>query len=157
MRAVIQRVTAARVAVGGETVGEIERGLLVLVAVAPGDTDQEAAWLAAKLVDLRIFADQAGKFARSVREIGGAILVVSQFTLYGDLRKGRRPSFSDAAPPELAEQLYDAVIRRIGVLEVPVRQGRFGAAMEVSLTNDGPVTLILDSPQFPLGAVAPER
>lgn len=146
MRAVVQRVTGAHVTVGGDRVGSIERGLLVLVGVAAGDADDDAAWLAAKLVDLRIFPDDAGKFARSVREIDGAILVVSQFTLYGDTRKGRRPSFTDAAPPERAALLYDRVLHRIGQLGVPVQGGRFGAHMQVQLTNDGPVTLILDSP-----------
>lgn len=147
MRAVVQRVTGALVTVGGDRVAEIDRGLLVLVAVAQGDREADGAWLAAKLVDLRIFADEAGKFAKSVREIGGAILVVSQFTLYADTRKGRRPSFTAAAAPDLAEQLYEGVVRHIDQAGVPVHHGRFGADMQVCLTNDGPVTLILDSPE----------
>lgn len=146
MRAVVQRVTGALVTVAGNRVGEIDRGLLVLVAVAAQDTDQDAAWLAAKLVDLRIFADEAGKFAKSVRDIQGAILLVSQFTLYADTRKGRRPSFTDAAAPDVAERLYERVIWCIDRSGVPIRHGRFGADMQVHLTNDGPVTLILDSP-----------
>jgi D-tyrosyl-tRNA(Tyr) deacylase len=156
MRAVVQRVAAALVTVAGEVVGEIGRGLLVLVAVAPGDTERDAAWLAGKLIELRIFADTTGKFAHSVREIGGSILVVSQFTLYGDIRKGRRPSFSNAAAPALAERLYDSVMRHIETAGVPVRGGRFGAHMQVQLTNDGPVTLIVDSPGLatPAGADA---
>jgi D-tyrosyl-tRNA(Tyr) deacylase len=157
MRAVVQRVAAALVTVDGDPVGEIDRGLLVLLAVAPDDTDQDAAWLAAKLVDLRIFADEAGKFAKSVRDIGGAVLVVSQFTLYADTRKGRRPSFAEAAAPELARRHYESVIRGIHDSGVPVRQGRFGATMQVTLTNDGPVTLIIDSPTVTVAATGPER
>jgi D-tyrosyl-tRNA(Tyr) deacylase len=146
MRAVVQRVTGAYVTVGGEIIGEIGHGLVALVAVAPTDTEREAAWLAAKLVDVRVFADAGGTFARSVRDMAGAILVVSQFTLYADTRKGRRPSFSGAAEPEQAERLYRSVMRHIEGRGVPVCGGRFGAHMEVKLVNDGPVTLILDSP-----------
>lgn len=149
MRAVIQRVTKASVNVDGDCVGQIGPGIVALVAVAPGDSDHDAAWLAAKLIDLRIFSDDAGKFAKSVRDIAGAILVISQFTLYGDARKGRRPSFTDAATPELAQRLYESVIRHIDRAGIPVGCGRFGAHMQVQLTNDGPVTLILDSPAHP--------
>lgn len=149
MRAVIQRVTAASVTVDGDCIGRIGPGLLVLVAVAAGDSERDAEWLAAKLADLRIFSDAAGKFARSVRDIRGGILVISQFTLYGDTRKGRRPSFTDAAAPDLARHLYDRVVHHLQRAGIPVASGRFGAHMEVQLTNDGPVTLIIDSPAQP--------
>ena len=145
MRAVVQRVAGASVSVGDAVVGEIRHGLLVLVAVAPPDAEGDADWLSRKLVGLRIFNDAAGKFARSVKEVGGSILLVSQFTLYADTRKGRRPSFSGAAAPEHAERLYEAVIQHVAATGIPVARGRFGAAMRVTLTNDGPVTLILDS------------
>jgi len=149
MRAVVQRVRSAAVRVDGERVGAIERGLLVLLGVAVGDGDAEADWLAAKLAGLRIFADAAGNFAHSVGEVGGAVLVVSQFTLCADTRKGRRPSFTAAAPPPLAEALYRRFAMRLAALGVAVEMGRFGAAMEVSLINDGPVTIIVDTPAKP--------
>ncbi|HVS37668.1 MAG TPA: D-aminoacyl-tRNA deacylase [Gemmataceae bacterium] len=145
MRAVIQRVRSARVVVGDEVVGAVGRGLLVLLGVAPTDTAVEAQWLADKIVGLRIFADDDGKMNRSVADVGGGVLVVSQFTLYGDCRKGRRPSFVGAAPPEIAEPLYDVFLNAVRALGVPVAAGRFGAMMQVELVNDGPVTLILDS------------
>ena len=144
MRAVVQRVAWARVRVGGESVGEIGPGLLVLVGAAGGDTTADAAALADKLAGLRILPDEGGRMNRSVAEAGGGVLVVSQFTLLGDLRRGRRPSFTDAAPPETAEPLVEEVVehlRRAGVL---CATGRFGAHMEVELLNDGPVTLILE-------------
>lgn len=145
MRACIQRVSEAQVSAGGEVIGRIGTGLLVLLGVGSEDGEAEATWLAEKVVGLRIFEDHAGKMNRSLAEAGGAMLVVSQFTLYGDCRRGRRPSFTEAAPPELAEQLYEAfvsVVRRGGV---EVATGRFREHMLVSLVNDGPVTLWLDT------------
>ena len=145
MRAVLQRVHQARVRVGDEVTGEIGRGLLVLLGVAQGDTPEQARWLAEKIVGLRIFQDDEGKMNRDVSEAGGSVLVVSQFTLYGDCRKGRRPSFIDAAPPETAIPLYEQFIEAVRALGVPVATGRFGAMMDVELVNAGPVTLIVDS------------
>jgi D-tyrosyl-tRNA(Tyr) deacylase len=145
MRALLQRVSRARVLVAGEEVGVIGRGLLVLLGVARGDTAEQARWLAEKVVSLRLFEDDDGKMNRDVTEAGGGVLVVSQFTLYGDCRKGRRPSFLDAALPEAAEPLYQAFIDGVRSLGVPTATGRFGAMMQVELVNDGPVTLIVDS------------
>jgi D-tyrosyl-tRNA(Tyr) deacylase len=145
MRAVLQRVSRARVVVGEEVVGQIGRGLLVLLGVARGDTPAQAEWLADKVVGLRIFEDAEGKMNRDVTEAGGAVLVVSQFTLYGDCRKGRRPSFIDAAPPEEAVPLYEAFVNAVKARGVPVATGQFQAMMAVELVNDGPVTLIVDS------------
>jgi D-tyrosyl-tRNA(Tyr) deacylase len=146
MRVVLQRVSRAEVRVGGRVTGAIAAGYVVLVGFAPTDTDETLAWMAEKIVGLRLFADDDGKMNRSLAEIGGGLLVVSQFTLYGDARKGRRPSFTDAAPPELAVPLYErfvALLReRAGGL--PVATGEFGAMMEVELVNDGPVTLQLE-------------
>ena len=146
MRLVLQRVSQARVVVAGETVGEIGAGLLVLLGVTHSDTIDNARWLAEKTLGLRIFADEDGKMNRSVLDAGGSVLVVSQFTLYGDCHKGRRPSFIQAAPPEIAVPLYEAFIDAIRALGVPVATGRFGAMMDVELINDGPVTLILENP-----------
>jgi D-tyrosyl-tRNA(Tyr) deacylase len=145
MRAVVQRVTKARVMVEDAVVGEIGPGLLVLLGVAPIDTPAEANWLADKIVGLRIFRDDDDKMNRSVVDVKGGVLVVSQFTLYGDCRKGRRPSFIGAAPPELAETLYEAFVTAVKAVGVPTATGRFGAMMQVELTNDGPVTLIVDT------------
>ena len=145
MRAVVQRVTRARVVIEGETVGEIGRGLLVLLGVTHSDTAEVAAWLADKIVGLRVFNDADGKMNLSVADVGGGVLVVSQFTLYGDCQKGRRPSFIDAARPEVAIPLYEAFVNGVRALGVPAATGRFGAMMQVELVNDGPVTLILDS------------
>jgi D-tyrosyl-tRNA(Tyr) deacylase len=145
MRAVVQRATRARVVIDGETVGEIGPGLVVLLGVTHTDTADTATWLADKVVGLRIFNDDDGKMNRSVADVGGGVLVVSQFTLYGDCQKGRRPSFIDAARPELAVPLYEAFVNAVKALGVPVATGRFGAMMQVELVNDGPVTLILDS------------
>jgi D-aminoacyl-tRNA deacylase len=145
MRAVVQRVTRARVVIDGETVAEIEQGLLVLLGVTHDDTAENAVWLADKIVGLRIFNDADGKMNRAVGDIGGGVLVVSQFTLYGDCRKGRRPSFIDAARPEVAIPLYETFVNAVKALGLPVATGRFGAMMQVELVNDGPVTLILDS------------
>ena len=144
MRAVVQRVTRAAVRVDGETVGEIGRGLLVLVGAAAGDGPADAAALADKLAGLRIFPDDEGRMNRSVVEAGGAVLVVSQFTLCGDVRRGRRPSFTEAAPPEAAEPLVDLVAAHLREAGIPCATGRFRAHMEVDLLNDGPVTLVLD-------------
>jgi D-tyrosyl-tRNA(Tyr) deacylase len=145
MRAVIQRVSQASVTVDGEVVGAIERGLLVLLGVAQGDTEHDARTLATKIVELRIFEDDAGKMNRSLAEGEGSLLVVSQFTLLGDCRKGRRPSFITAAAPELAEQLYQTFVAAAAVQGIRVATGRFRAQMDVALVNDGPVTLLLDS------------
>jgi D-tyrosyl-tRNA(Tyr) deacylase len=145
MRACIQRVSEARVVVDGETVGEIGAGLLVLLGVAADDDDEQLAWLANKIVGLRIFEDDEGKMNRSLSEMGGAMLVVSQFTLYGDCRKGRRPSFIAAAPPEKAERMYDEFVEQVRQQGVTVATGRFRADMKVSLTNDGPVTIWIDT------------
>jgi D-tyrosyl-tRNA(Tyr) deacylase len=142
----VQRVSSARVRVSGEVTGEIGAGLCILVGVARGDGEATAARLAAKLARLRIFADEAGRFDRSVTDIGGAALVVSQFTLLADTAKGTRPSFSSAAPPEDAEPLYERVCEALETLGVPVRRGVFGAKMEVELVNDGPVTIVVDVP-----------
>jgi D-tyrosyl-tRNA(Tyr) deacylase len=141
---VVQRVTRAAVRVDGETVGEIGRGLLVLVGAAAGDGPADAAALAEKLAGLRIFPDDEGLMNRSVVEAGGAVLVVSQFTLYGDVRRGRRPSFIAAAPPAAAEPLVGLVAEGLQRAGVPCATGRFRAHMEVELLNDGPVTLVLD-------------
>jgi D-tyrosyl-tRNA(Tyr) deacylase len=145
MRAVVQRVSRARVVIDGETVGEIGRGLLVLLGVTHADTAEAAAWLADKVVGLRIFNDADGKMNLGVADVGGGVLVVSQFTLYGDCQKGRRPSFIDAARPEVAIPLYEAFVNGVRALGVPAATGRFGAMMQVELVNDGPVTLIVDS------------
>ncbi|MBX9678708.1 MAG: D-tyrosyl-tRNA(Tyr) deacylase [Gemmataceae bacterium] len=146
MRAVLQRVTRASVTVEGATIGEIGRGLLVLLGIAPTDTTENARWLAEKIVGLRIFNDDEGKMNRDVVEVGGSVLIVSQFTLYGDARKGRRPSFIAAAPPAIAIPLYEQFVNGIKSLGVPTATGKFGADMQVELMNDGPVTLIIDTP-----------
>lgn len=145
MRACIQRVSQARVVVEGDVTGEIGRGLLVLLGVAARDTETELTWLADKIVGLRIFEDDQGKMNRSLAEVGGAMLVVSQFTLYGDCRKGRRPSFVEAAPPEQAERMYDQFVAHVSGQGVSVATGRFRAHMQVELTNDGPVTIWIDT------------
>lgn len=145
MRAIIQRVSHASVEVAGEVVGATGPGLLVLLGVGQGDGADEARLMAEKTAGLRIFGDAAGKFNLSLRDVGGGALVVSQFTLYADTRKGRRPSFTDAAPPELAAPLVEVYAEALRALGVPVATGVFGAAMRVALLNDGPVTIILDS------------
>ena len=145
MRAVVQRVSEARVRVDSEVVGEIRGGLLVFLGVGREDGEQDVDFLAEKISNLRIFPDEAQKMNRSLLDAGGAMLVVSQFTLHGDCRKGRRPAFIAAAPPEQAEPLYERFVSRVEKLGVPVAAGRFGAMMEVELVNDGPVTLLLDS------------
>jgi D-tyrosyl-tRNA(Tyr) deacylase len=145
MRAVCQRVTEARVRVGGTVVGEIGPGLCVLLGVARGDGEEAAGRLAAKIARLRIFADEAGRFDRSLVDTAGGALVVSQFTLLADTAKGNRPSFTDAAAPEEAEALYERFCADLRALGVPVAQGVFGAKMSVEVVNDGPVTIILDA------------
>ncbi len=147
MRVVVQRVTEAAVTVAGEEVARIRQGLVVLVGVSPHDGPDEAEVLAAKLAGLRIFSDQQGKMNLSVVEAGGAVLVVSQFTLYADARRGRRPSFTDAAPPAVAEPIVEQLVGGLRRREIRVVEGRFGAKMEVRLVNDGPVTLVLEARQ----------
>jgi D-tyrosyl-tRNA(Tyr) deacylase len=144
MRIVLQRVSRARVTVEGRVTGEIGRGLLLLAGFTDGDSEDALAWMADKVVGLRIFPDDEGKMNRSVQEVGGGLLVVSQFTLYGDTRKGRRPSFVDAARPEIAIPLYERFVALLRATGIPVGTGEFGAMMDVELVNDGPVTLILD-------------
>lgn len=146
MRALVQRVSRANVQVDQQIVGAIQQGLLVLLGVHQDDTVQDAEYLASKVVHLRIFEDARGKMNRDVKTIQGAVLVVSQFTLYGDCRKGRRPSFVKAARPPLADQLYETFVEAVAGAGVSVAKGIFGAHMAVSLVNDGPVTLILESP-----------
>jgi D-aminoacyl-tRNA deacylase len=146
MRACIQRVNQASVTVDGRVVGKIERGLVILLGVSRTDTLDNVQWLAEKTVGLRIFDDAEGKMNLSLMEVGGEALVISQFTLFGDCRKGRRPSFLDAAPPEQAEQLYQSFVAAVKSLGVQVQTGIFRAHMDVALVNDGPVTLIVDSP-----------
>lgn len=147
MRAVLQRAAEARVVVGDETVAAIGRGLVVLLGVGEGDTESDAHWLADKIAGLRIFDDAEGKLNLSVAEVGGSVLVVSQFTLYGDCRKGRRPSFTGAARPEEADRLYQVFVARLREQGLPVATGIFRERMQVALVNDGPVTLLLDTAQ----------
>ena len=145
MRMVCQRVLQAEVKVEGQQVGKIDKGLLVYLSVGKGDTVNDVQFMADKLVNLRIFADEAGKMNRSVLDVGGAILLVSNFTLHGDCRKGRRPGFDAAAEPALAQQLYEKVIELIAEQGIAVEKGAFGEYMHVSSINDGPVTFLLDS------------
>jgi D-tyrosyl-tRNA(Tyr) deacylase len=145
MRMVIQRVTEASVTIEGNVVGSIGKGIAVLVGVAKGDTEKEADYLANKLVNLRIFKDEAGKMNLSVQDIGGELLVVSQFTLLGDCRKGRRPGFANAAPPEEADRLYLYFVEQLRVKGFHVETGQFQAMMLVNIHNDGPVTFVIDS------------
>lgn len=145
MRAVVQRVSRAKVTVGGSVTGEIGLGLLVLLGFGHDDTDGDATYVADKLFGLRIFEDQDGKMNRSVADVGGSMLAVSQFTLYGDVRKGKRPSFDAAAPPEPARRLYDFFVERIRATGLRCETGRFQEMMQVELVNEGPVTILLDS------------
>lgn len=145
MRAVVQRVSRARVAVDDWTAGEIGMGLLVLLGVGQQDTDADVSYLAEKIAGLRIFEDEDGKMNRSVVDVGGSVLAVSQFTLYGDVRRGKRPSFEAAAPPENARRLYELFVQRIQETGLRCETGRFQAEMQVELVNDGPVTILLDS------------
>jgi D-aminoacyl-tRNA deacylase len=148
MRACVQRVREARVTVAGETIGEISQGLLVLLGVAEGDSENEARSLAEKISGLRIFEDDAGKMNLGLADVEGSMLVVSQFTLLGDCRKGRRPSFTGAAPPELAERLYELFVNEVRTKGLRVATGKFRANMQVALVNDGPVTLLLDTKEW---------
>jgi D-tyrosyl-tRNA(Tyr) deacylase len=145
MRAVVQRVSRAKVSVGEWTCGEIGLGLLVLLGVGHGDTEADASYLAEKIAGLRIFEDEDGKMNRSVLEAGGSVLAVSQFTLYGDVRRGKRPSFDGAAPPEPARRLYEFFVERVQALGLRCETGRFQEMMQVELVNEGPVTILLDS------------
>lgn len=145
MRAVVQRVTRARVTVEDELIGEIKQGLVVLLGVARDDSEADAQYLASKITALRIFDDAEGRMNLSVKEIDGGMLVISQFTLYGDVRRGLRPSWIDAATPEVAEPLYEYFIAQVRGVLSQVGSGRFGAMMQVELVNDGPVTILLDS------------
>ena len=145
MRACIQRVSEASVTVEGEVTGRIAKGFVVLLGIGHNDGQEDAEWLADKVVGLRVFEDDAGKMNRSIVEASGAMLIISQFTLYGDCRRGRRPSFTDAAPPERAEQLYEAFVARVQAAGIEVATGRFREHMLVSLVNDGPVTLWIDT------------
>ena len=144
MRVVLQRVSRAAVRVDGETIGAIGAGYLVLVGFTSGDGESQLSWMAEKIAGLRLFPDEDGKMNRDVKQGEGSLLVVSQFTLYADVRKGRRPSFVDAAPPEVATALYEQFVQALITCGLPVETGAFGALMEVELVNDGPVTLILD-------------
>lgn len=145
MRAVVQRVHESSVTVDGRITGRIGKGLLVLLGVSETDAEQDADYLAEKILGLRCFTDDASKFNLSVRDVGGSVLAVSQFTLFGDCRKGKRPSFTEAARPELAIPLYERFVERVRALGIEVQTGEFGAHMDVHLVNDGPVTLMLDS------------
>ena len=144
MRVVVQRVSRAAVRVDGGTVGAIGRGFVVLAGFAAADTEPALRWMAEKIVGLRVFGDAEGKMNLALGDVNGALLVISQFTLYGDAQKGRRPSFIDAAPPAVAEPLYDRFVALLSELGAPVETGRFGAMMDVELVNDGPVTLLLE-------------
>ena len=148
MRAVLTRVKSASVTIDGEVVGNIGKGFLILLGVGPEDTREHCRYLAQKALGLRIFEDENGKMNLGLDQIGGEVLVVSQFTLYGNCRKGRRPSFTDAAPPELGNELYEAFLAECEALGYPPQHGRFGADMKVESINDGPVTLWLDTQQL---------
>jgi D-tyrosyl-tRNA(Tyr) deacylase len=148
MKVLLQRVLCAAVRVEGRTVGEIGRGLLAFVGVEAGDSEADADYLADKTAELRIFGDEEGRMNRSVEEIGGGVLVVSQFTLAASTKRGRRPSYSHAAPPDLAQRLYERYRDQLSAKELEVASGTFQAMMEVELTNDGPVTILLDPPPF---------
>ena len=148
MRAVLTRVNSASVTIDGEVVGSIGKGFLILLGVGPEDTNEHCKYLAQKALGLRVFEDENGKMNRGLEDVGGQVLVVSQFTLYGNVRKGRRPSFTDAANPELGNALYEQFLRECEALGFPPQHGRFGADMQVASVNDGPVTLILDTKQL---------
>ncbi len=148
MRAVLTRVSSASVTIDGETVGKIGKGFLILLGVGPQDTEKECQYLAEKALGLRVFEDENGKMNLGLSDVGGQVLVVSQFTLYGNCRKGRRPSFTEAAGPELGNELYEKFLSVCAELGYPPQHGRFGADMKVESLNDGPVTLILDTDQL---------
>lgn len=145
MRAVVQRVHRASVTVNGKVVGQVDRGLLVYLGVGKNDTEKDVDWMCEKIANLRIFEDENGKMNLSLLQIGGELLVISQFTLYGDCRRGRRPSFDEAAPPKMGEELYEMFIEKMRQQVKKVEKGIFGAHMEVESINDGPVTILLDS------------
>ncbi len=145
MRAVVQRVSNASVSVDAKVIGAIGQGLLVLLAAARGDGPEQIKWMVEKVSGLRVFADENGKMNLSLQQVNGSMLIVSQFTLYGDCRKGKRPSYAESAPPEEAEALYTGFVQAVKQKGIPVQTGSFGAMMQVSLVNDGPVTLIVDS------------
>lgn len=144
MKAVVQRVKKAKVSVNNKIISQIGRGFLVFLGIAQNDTEKQVDWLANKIVNLRIMSDEKGKMNKSLKETNGQLLIVSQFTLYGDCRKGNRPSFTQAADPVKAEKLYNLFIKKVKSLEVKVKSGIFGAMMEIELINDGPVTIIVD-------------
>ncbi len=148
MRAVVTRVNSASVTIDGEVVGKIDKGLLILLGVGPEDTEQTSRYLAEKILGLRIFEDENEKMNCSLADVGGQVLVVSQFTLYGNCRKGRRPSFAEAAPPELGNRLYEQFLKDCADLGYAPQHGRFGADMQVASVNDGPVTILLDTKQL---------
>ena len=148
MRAVLTRVSSASVTIDNQVVGQIGKGFLILLGIGPEDTEAQCRYLAEKALSLRIFEDNQGKMNLGLEQVGGQVLVVSQFTLYGNCRKGRRPSFTDAAPPELGERLYEEFLEHCARLGYPPQHGRFGASMEVASVNDGPVTLLLDTDQL---------
>ena len=148
MRAILTRVSSASVTIDGETVGAIGKGFLILLGVGPNDTEKECRYLAEKALGLRIFEDENGKMNLGLDSVGGEVLVVSQFTLYGNCRKGRRPSFTEAAPPDLGNRLYEQFLAECEALGFPPQHGQFGADMKVASVNDGPVTLILDTDQL---------
>ena len=148
MRAVLTRVRSASVSIDGQTVGSIGKGFLILLGIGPEDTEEHCRYLAQKALGLRIFEDEAGKMNVGLEDVGGEVLVVSQFTLYGNCRKGRRPSFTDAAPPDLGNRLYEQFLKECEALGFPPQHGQFGADMQVASVNDGPVTLILDTQQL---------
>lgn len=148
MRAVLTRVNSASVTINGEVVGSIGKGFLILLGVGPEDTKEHCKYLAQKALGLRVFEDENGKMNRGLEDVGGQVLVVSQFTLYGNVRKGRRPSFTDAADPQLGNELYEQFLAECEALGYPPQHGRFGADMQVASVNDGPVTLILDTKQL---------
>ena len=146
MRVILQRVSSASVSIAGKVVGAIDRGFVLLVGFTHADTDDDVAWMTSRIVGLRLFNDDAGKMNRSLDEVGGALLVISQFTVYGDARKGRRPSFIDAARPETAIPMYERFVAALRATGTRVETGEFGADMQVALVNDGPVTLVVDRP-----------
>jgi len=146
MRVLVQRVRHASVEVDGAIIGNIEQGLLLFVGIAPNDGVSDLEWMSSKVLNLRVFEDDAGKMNRSVLDVQGGILAVSQFTLYGDARKGNRPSFTDAARPEIAEPLYNQFVEKLRQSSLNIQTGRFAAHMQVELINDGPITLMLESP-----------
>ena len=148
MRAILTRVNSASVSIDGEVVGEIGKGFLILLGVGPQDDESHCRYLAEKALGLRVFEDENGKMNRSLEDVGGQVLVVSQFTLYGNCRKGRRPSFTEAAPPDMGNRLYEQFLKDCEALGFPPQHGQFGADMQVTSVNDGPVTLILDTQQL---------